>query len=327
MTYVRAIEAAGGIPVVVPPVSDRDARRLLGRLDGLVLSGGPDLAPGAYGAQPHVELGPTEPHLDRFEYAIAREAVRLRLPTLGICRGAQTLNVVRGGTLHQHLPDVVGDTIAHRQVTDGRMPTHPVGDRTRQHAGRCAWSDETERELVPSPGCRPPGRRSVRVRLGARWNHRGDRGPCNSPSCLRFSGTRRLCAGFPCIWRCSKSSPASQLASQRFDGPRSAGGPAPAVHVALSTAPSARCSPFHGVFACGGPHAALSTGVCREDVDGHVTRASRHGCASPVGGVEHRRSCLWRRNRGRGDAGRPAATVGAGAADRRCARRTSRCAG
>ena len=126
MTYVRAIEAAGAIPVVVPPVSDRDARRLLGRLDGLVLSGGPDLAPGAYGAQPHVELGPTEPHLDRFEYAIAREAVRLRLPTLGICRGAQTLNVVRGGTLHQHLPDVVGDTIAHRQTTDGRIPTHPV---------------------------------------------------------------------------------------------------------------------------------------------------------------------------------------------------------
>jgi putative glutamine amidotransferase len=126
MTYVRAIEAAGGIPVVVPPVSDLDARRVLGRLEGLVLSGGPDLAPGAYGAQPHVELGPTEPRLDRFEYAMAREAVRLRLPVLGICRGAQTLNVVRGGTLHQHLPDVVGDTIAHRQTADGRIPTHPV---------------------------------------------------------------------------------------------------------------------------------------------------------------------------------------------------------
>lgn len=126
MTYVRAVEAAGGIPVVLPPVCDRDARRLLARLDGLVLSGGPDLAPRAYGAQPHVELGPTEPHLDRFEYAVAREAVRLRLPTLGICRGAQTLNVARGGTLHQHLPDVVGETIAHRQIEDGRLPTHPV---------------------------------------------------------------------------------------------------------------------------------------------------------------------------------------------------------
>ncbi len=126
MTYVRAVEAAGGIAVVVPPVSNEDARSLLARLDGLVLSGGPDLAPRAYGAQPHVELGPTEPHLDRFEYAVAREAMRLGLPTLGICRGAQTLNVARGGTLHQHLPDVVGDAIAHRQLEDGRVPTHAV---------------------------------------------------------------------------------------------------------------------------------------------------------------------------------------------------------
>jgi putative glutamine amidotransferase len=126
MTYVRAVEAAGGIPVVVPPVSNEDARSLLSRLNGLVLSGGPDLAPRAYGAQPHVELGPTEPHLDRFEYAVVQEAMRLGLPTLGICRGAQTLNVARGGTLHQHLPDVVGDTIAHRQLEDGRVPTHPV---------------------------------------------------------------------------------------------------------------------------------------------------------------------------------------------------------
>jgi putative glutamine amidotransferase len=126
MTYVRAVEAAGGIPVVVPPLGDRDARRLLARLDGLVLSGGPDLAPRGYGAEPHVELGPTEPHLDRFEYAMAREAARLELPTLGICRGAQTLNVARGGTLHQHLPDVVGDTVAHRQIEDGRVATHSV---------------------------------------------------------------------------------------------------------------------------------------------------------------------------------------------------------
>jgi putative glutamine amidotransferase len=126
MTYVRAIEAAGGIPVVMPPVNDQDARRLLRRLDGLVLSGGPDLAPAAYGAQPHVELGPTEPHLDCFEYAVAREAVHLRLPTLGICRGTQTINVARGGALHQHLPDVAGDTITHRQTIDGRIPTHPV---------------------------------------------------------------------------------------------------------------------------------------------------------------------------------------------------------
>jgi putative glutamine amidotransferase len=126
MTYVRAIEAAGALPVVVPPLGQRDVPLLLSRLDGLVLSGGPDLAPGAYGAQPHLELGLTEPGLDAFEYAMAREALRLELPVLGVCRGAQTLNVARGGTLHQHLPDVVGDSIAHRQTVDGSIPTHPV---------------------------------------------------------------------------------------------------------------------------------------------------------------------------------------------------------
>jgi putative glutamine amidotransferase len=126
MTYVRSLEAAGALPVVVPPLERRDVGQLVGRLDGLVLSGGPDLAPDAYGAKPHLELGSTEPGLDAFEYAIAEEALRLGLPILGICRGAQTLNVARGGTLHQHLPDVVGELIAHRQTVDGRVPTHPV---------------------------------------------------------------------------------------------------------------------------------------------------------------------------------------------------------
>jgi putative glutamine amidotransferase len=126
MTYVRALEAAGALPVVVPPLGRGDVPRLLARLDGLVLSGGPDLAPAAYDAEPHLELGSTEPGLDAFEYVMAREALRLELPILGICRGVQTLNVARGGTLHQHLPDVVGDVIAHRQTVDGRVPTHPV---------------------------------------------------------------------------------------------------------------------------------------------------------------------------------------------------------
>jgi putative glutamine amidotransferase len=126
MTYVRAIESAGALPVVLPPVGQADVRRLVARLDGLVLSGGPDLAPAAYGAEPHLELGSTEPSLDAFEFALARQAVGVKLPILGICRGAQTLNVAAGGTLHQHLPDVVGDAISHRQTVDGHVPTHPV---------------------------------------------------------------------------------------------------------------------------------------------------------------------------------------------------------
>jgi putative glutamine amidotransferase len=124
--YVRAVEAAGGVPVVMPPLAIPVASALVARLDGLLLSGGPDLAPSAYDQGPHAQLGSTEPGLDAFEYAVVREALELDLPILGICRGVQALNVARGGTLHQHLPDVVGDGIVHRQSEVGRCPTHDV---------------------------------------------------------------------------------------------------------------------------------------------------------------------------------------------------------
>jgi putative glutamine amidotransferase len=118
MTYLRAIEAAGGMPVVLPPLGD--AAALLQRLDGICLSGGPDLDPAAYGAsERHAELGPTEPDLDAFELALARAADESGIPLLGICRGAQALNVARGGSLHQHIP-------AHRQTEPATATTHSV---------------------------------------------------------------------------------------------------------------------------------------------------------------------------------------------------------
>ena len=124
MTYLQAIERAGAVPVVLPPcVSDMES--LIARLDGVCLSGGPDLDPEAYGARPHPELGPIEPDLDRFELAIARRADSRQMPILAICRGMQALNVVRGGTLNQHIPDLPG-VIPHRQHEPGDIPTHGV---------------------------------------------------------------------------------------------------------------------------------------------------------------------------------------------------------
>jgi putative glutamine amidotransferase len=118
MTYLRAIEAAGGLPVVLPPLGDAVA--YLDRLDGVCLSGGPDLDPEAYGAaERHAELGPTEPDLDAFELALARAADACGMPMLGICRGAQALNVARGGTLRQHIP-------GHRQAEPATATTHTV---------------------------------------------------------------------------------------------------------------------------------------------------------------------------------------------------------
>jgi putative glutamine amidotransferase len=118
MTYLRTLDAAGAMPVVLAPVGDAD--EYLDRLDGICLSGGPDLDPDAYGARErHLELGPTEPRLDAFELALLTGALERGLPVLAICRGAQALNVACGGTLHQHVP-------GHRQKALATEPSHAV---------------------------------------------------------------------------------------------------------------------------------------------------------------------------------------------------------
>jgi putative glutamine amidotransferase len=140
LKYLAAVEAAGGIPVVVPPLHDDAVAPLLERCSALLLSGGPDLDPDAYGARRHAETGPTEEILDSFELAAARAADVRGMPILAICRGMQVMNVARGGTLHQHLPDVVGDGVTHRQQRPGTDTTHWVtiapGSRLETTLGR-----------------------------------------------------------------------------------------------------------------------------------------------------------------------------------------------
>ena len=126
VVYTRAVEEAGGVPVVLPPLHGRDVTPLVEQLAGVCLSGGPDLDPAAYGADRHAKLGLVEPELDAFELAVVRRAEALGLPVLGICRGCQVLNVARGGTLHQHVPDVVDGSVAHRQTESGRETTHDI---------------------------------------------------------------------------------------------------------------------------------------------------------------------------------------------------------
>ena len=127
--YLDAVRAAGGMPVILAPVEAGAIDSLLSRLDAVVLSGGPDLHPSAYGALPHPELGPTEPELDRFELELARAADSVGMPLLGICRGAQALNVARGGTLHQHVE-------GHRQTELATQPVHAVRIAPRSCASR-----------------------------------------------------------------------------------------------------------------------------------------------------------------------------------------------
>jgi putative glutamine amidotransferase len=125
MSYLEAVEAAGGIPVILAPLPARRLEAIIDRLDGVCLSGGPDIEPACYGEQAHAELGPTEPEIDLFELGLVRAARRRRLPLLAICRGMQVLNVARCGTLVQHLPDL-GEDIAHRQHDPASEPTHAV---------------------------------------------------------------------------------------------------------------------------------------------------------------------------------------------------------
>jgi putative glutamine amidotransferase len=126
VVYSRALEEAGGIPVVLPPLAEDAVSPLVDHLAGLCISGGPDLDPAFYGAEPHPKLGPVEPELDAFELAVVRRADSLGMPVLGICRGCQVLNVARGGTLHQHVPDVSDGLVSHRQRESGRETTHDV---------------------------------------------------------------------------------------------------------------------------------------------------------------------------------------------------------
>jgi putative glutamine amidotransferase len=126
LTYLKAIQSSGGLPVVIPPLPGPAVGPMLDGLAGLCLSGGPDIHPSAYGREPHAELGPTWRDLDEAELAIARAADERGMPILAICRGAQTLNVARGGTLFQHLPERFGSAVEHRQQGIGPKPSHRI---------------------------------------------------------------------------------------------------------------------------------------------------------------------------------------------------------
>jgi putative glutamine amidotransferase len=110
--YFQGVTAAGGIAVLLPPqpVDPAAARRVLDGLDGLLITGGNDIDPAVYGQQPHPNTDAPGRARDAWEFALLEGALRRGLPVLGICRGAQVLNVAFGGTLHQHLPDVLGHT-------------------------------------------------------------------------------------------------------------------------------------------------------------------------------------------------------------------------
>ena len=117
--YAEQVAAVGGIPVLLPPLPG--VAGAVDRLDGLLLTGGGDIDPGRYGAQPHPATGRVSGPRDAAELELLDAAMAAGKPVLGICRGMQLLNVARGGTLCQHLPHEAGHT-----PDPGTFGSHPV---------------------------------------------------------------------------------------------------------------------------------------------------------------------------------------------------------
>jgi putative glutamine amidotransferase len=142
--YIRAVQRAGGRPVLLPPDPEdaRDPGGVLDIIDALVVTGGAgDLDPTLYGDERHPETGPVQEERDAYELALVRGALEREMPILGICRGMQILNVAYGGTIEQHLPDVLGHE-EHRH-TPGTFADHEVRLDPDSLAARAAGSERT----------------------------------------------------------------------------------------------------------------------------------------------------------------------------------------
>jgi putative glutamine amidotransferase len=139
--YVRSVLGAGGVPIILPPLLDAAlVERALDGIDGVVLTGGEDIHPGLYGAEPSPHLYPPSRERDLFELGLFAAARERALPILGICRGIQLVNVGLGGTLFQDLPSERPSSVAHDPGGARQARTHEVrlepGSRAAEALGR-----------------------------------------------------------------------------------------------------------------------------------------------------------------------------------------------
>lgn len=173
--YASAVQRAGAVALLLPPGPPELAGAALDGVDGLLVAGGPDVEPARYGAERHPRTGGARAERDEWELALVDAALERDLPLLAVCRGMQVLNVALGGTLVQHLPDVVGTDAHSPAVGDfGRHAVHlepgsrlagVLGERavtaTHHHQAvdrlatglvACGWADDKVVEAVEAPG-------------------------------------------------------------------------------------------------------------------------------------------------------------------------------
>ena len=158
-TYIHAVERAGGVPILIPIFDDLDElETLLPRLDGLLLSGGIDVDPSNYDEEPHPLLSETNPKLDTLELTMARWAFDENMPTLGICRGMQVLNVSLGGSLYQDLGALYPNSMRHAlwdlpRTTIGHSIHVESGSRMEQILGTSELhANSLHHQAVKTPG-------------------------------------------------------------------------------------------------------------------------------------------------------------------------------
>ena len=158
--YLNGVTRSGGIALLLPPQAEEAADAAISGLDGLILSGGADVAPELYGAQRHPLTDVARVDRDAWEIALFRAAERRRMPVLAICRGMQLVNVARGGTMQQHLPESLG-TERYRvapgvfaetdvDVEPGTVLTDVLGDTARVHSYHHQGIDRLGEGLTPA---------------------------------------------------------------------------------------------------------------------------------------------------------------------------------
>ena len=184
VTYTRAVERAGGTPVMLPPVPSSSVAMLIAKINGLVITGGRDVDPSLYDEAPHEQTDVPDHRRDRFELILTRAAIDADLPFLAIGRGMHILNVARGGTLIQHLPDRLGNE-SHKP-DPVKLTTHDLEITAASKLGGCS---------ARPPRCPPPITRGSTGSARGSLPWPGPRTRWWKPWSCRATGGASACSG------------------------------------------------------------------------------------------------------------------------------------